>query len=84
MWTNPNSRRQVLIQVNQDLNITIILDHTLADPNQCQLFDISWCDDPWDPHRDLGMILSKPVLEIPFDMVGSTVSFITQTPMEQE
>ena len=84
LWTDPNSGRQVLIQVNQGLDMTTIIDHTLANPNQCQSFGISWCDDPWDPHRDLGMILSKPALEIPFDMIGSTVSFTTRTPTEQE
>ena len=64
--------------------MTTILDHTLANPNQCRSFGISWCDDPWDPHHNLGMTLSDPALEIPFDMVGSTVSFITRTPTEQE
>ena len=48
LWTDPNSGQQVLIQVNQGLDMTTILDHTLANPNQCRSFGISWCDDPWD------------------------------------
>ena len=30
--------------------------HTLANPNQCRSFGISWCDDAWDPHRLLVLI----------------------------
>ena len=64
--------------------MTHILNHTLANPNQCCLFDISWCDDPWDPHQKFGMTSLDLLLEIPFDTVGSTVSFITRTPTQKE
>ena len=84
LGTNQSSRQQGLIQVNQGSNMTNILDHTLVNPNLCRLFDISWCEDFWDPHRELGMTILDSLLEIPFDTVGSTLIFISQTPMEQE
>ena len=45
IWDNPISGRPQLLQVNQGLDMRHILDHTLANPNQCRSFGISWCDD---------------------------------------
>ena len=48
MWTDPNSGKLQLLQVNQGLDMQHIFDHTLANPNQCRSFGVSWCDDVWD------------------------------------
>ena len=61
-----------------------ILDHTLTNPNQCQSFGVSWCDDAWDEHRSLGMQLKDPELLIPFEMNGSFGEFETRTPTKDE
>jgi len=45
MGTDPNSGNLQLLQVNQGLDMRHILDHTLANPNQCWSFGVSWCDD---------------------------------------
>ena len=45
LWTNPTTGRPHLLQVNQGLDMQHILDHTLANPNQCRSFGVSWCDD---------------------------------------
>ena len=82
IWTNPTSGKLHLFQVNQGLDIREILDHTLANPNQCRLFGVSWCDDAWDENRSLGMQLKDPELSIPFKMNGSFAEFETQTPTE--
>ena len=61
-----------------------ILDHTLANPNQCRLFGVSWCDDAWDEHRSLGMQLTDPELSIHFKMNESFAGFETQAPTKDE
>ena len=60
IWTNPTSGKLHLLQVNQGLDMREILDHTLANLNQCRSFSVSWCDDAWDENRSLGMILKNP------------------------
>ena len=84
MWTDPNSGKLQLLQVNQGLDMRHILDHTLANPNQCRSFGVSWCDDAWDQHRSLGIECKNPDLSIPFVMDGSTALFETRTPTEDE
>mmetsp|Transcript_9004 Transcript_9004/g.10533 ORF Transcript_9004/g.10533 Transcript_9004/m.10533 type:complete len:106 (-) Transcript_9004:124-441(-) len=45
LWSNPTTGQSQLLQVNQGLDMRHILDHTLANLNQCQSFGISWCDE---------------------------------------
>ena len=84
IWTDPTSGKLHLLQVNQGLDMRDIIDHTLANPNQCRSFGISWCDDAWDKNRLLGMHLEDPELLIPFKMNGCFAEFITRTPTEDE
>ena len=56
-----------------------ILDHTLANPNQCRSFSVSWCDDAWDENKSLGMQLKDPELSIPFKIDVSFAEFKTRT-----
>ena len=64
MWTDPNSGKLQLLQVNQGLDMQHILDHTLANPNQCRSFGVSWCDDAWDQHRSLGLTTGFQSIEM--------------------
>ena len=84
IWTNPTSGKLHLLQVNQGLDMREILDHTLANPNQCRLFGVSWGDDAWDENRSLGMQLKDPELSIPFKINGSFAEFVTRTPTDDE
>ena len=84
MWTDPTSGKLQLLQVNQGLDMRHILDHTLANPNQCRSFGVSWCDDVWDEHCSLGIECKNLDLSIPFEMEGSTALFRTRTPKEDE
>ena len=45
-----------------------IFDYALANPNQCQSFGVSWCNDGWDKHRSLGIECENSDLSIPFEM----------------
>ena len=84
IWTNPTSGKLHLLLVNQGLDMREILDHTLANPNQCRLFGVSWCNDAWDENRSLGMQLKDPELSIPFKINGSFAEFETRSPTEDE
>ena len=61
-----------------------ILDHTLANPNQCRSFGISWCDDDWDPNLLFGIDYKGPDLLIHFQLQRSTALFKTRTPTEDK
>ena len=84
IWTDPTSGKLHLLQVNQGLDMRDFLDNTLTNPNQCQSFGISWCNDAWDDNRFFGMKLNDPELSIPFKMNGSFTELTTQTPTEDE
>ena len=84
MWTDPITSKLQLLQVNQGLYMQHILDHTLANPNQCGSFVVSWYNDAWDKHRSLGIKCEDLDLSIPFEMERSTALFRTQTPTEDE
>ena len=84
MWTDPISDKLQSLQVNQGLDMLHILDHTLANPNQCRSFGLSWCDDAWDKHCSLGIACEDPDLSILFERKGSTALFTTRTPTKDE
>ena len=41
LWTDPTTGWPYLLQINQGSDMCHILDHTLANPNQCRSFSIS-------------------------------------------
>ena len=82
MWIYSTTGQSQLLQINQGLGMQHILDHSLANPNQCQSFDVSWCDDVWDKHQSLGIKCENPDLSTIFKMKGSTALFTTRTPIE--
>ena len=80
VWDNPVTGKPHLLQVNQGLDMRHILDPTLANPNQCRAYGISWCDDAWDPNRPFGVQVGDPETLIPLQIKGSTALFITRSP----
>ena len=42
------------------------------------------CDDPFDPHREVGIELQGTGIFIPFEMQGTTVLFNTRVPTMNE
>jgi hypothetical protein len=52
---------------------------SLINPNQCRAFGISICDDPFDPHRSLGISDSAADIIIPFKMYGTTAAVVTRS-----
>jgi hypothetical protein len=57
---------------------------SLLNPNQCRIHGISICDDPFDPHRQIGIHDPKTDIVIPFKMFGTIVGLETRTPSFME
>ncbi|KAL7538438.1 hypothetical protein ACHAXR_011703 [Thalassiosira sp. AJA248-18] len=58
------------------------MDHSLINPNQIRHYGIPVCDDPYDPHRKLG--IEHHEMFIPFETRGSAVYFETRVPTDDE
>ena len=82
-WTAPSGETLLLI-FGQGLWFGNRMDKSLINPNQCRAFGISLCDDPTDPHRDLGIYDSSSDIFIPLHMSGSFSSLLTRCPTEEE
>ena len=59
-------------------------DKSLINPNQCRAFGVSLCDDPSDPHRDLGIYDRDSGLFFPMTMQGSFCTLLTRCPTLDE
>ena len=59
------------------------MDRTLINPNQCRHFGIQICDDPMDPHRELGITMDDEYF-IPMSMDGTTCGFVSRCPTVEE
>jgi hypothetical protein len=58
--------------------------HSLINPNQLCLFGIDLCDDAYVKHRGLRLIDHKSELRIPFEAAGTTISFQSRYPTQEE
>ena len=59
------------------------MEKSLINPNQCRAYGIPICDDPMDPHRELGMNIDDDLF-IPLVMNGSTCGLTTRCPTDDE
>jgi hypothetical protein len=57
---------------------------SLINPNQSRVFDVSACDDPFDPHRKLEMCDAETRTAISSVMHGSTCHFASRVPTKLE
>lgn len=60
------------------------LANLLINPNQCHVFCLSICDNPFDPHRDLTIHDSVTDIKIPMDMMGTVADVMIHVPTWQE
>ena len=85
VWTCHRTGHKIMFEVAEGLDTRDVLNHTLMNPNQSRAFGISICDDPWDPHRELGIQLrGRHNTFIPMQLEASTVKFYTHAPTNQE
>ena len=59
------------------------MEKLLINPNQCQKFGIKICNDPTDPHMNLGIEASEDLF-IPMKMEVSTCGIVTHPPNDDE
>jgi len=83
-WTLPKGDSYILI-VHQGLWFGSKLERSLINSNQIRHNGIRLCDDPFDPHRALGIeVIAENNLFIPMYMDGSTATFDTCCPSDEE
>ncbi|KAL7524912.1 hypothetical protein ACHAXR_000774, partial [Thalassiosira sp. AJA248-18] len=79
--TDENGVTYILV-VNEALYFGSQMDHSLINPNQIRHYGIPVCDDPYDPHRKLG--IEHHEMFIPFETRGSAVYSETRVPTDDE
>jgi hypothetical protein len=83
-YDNPESGHTLILECHQGLWFGTKLTHSLLNPNQCHIFGLSVCDDPFDPHHDLGIYDPVTDLTVPLRMMG-TIAYVTmRAPTWQE
>ena len=73
----------IILQFGQGLWFGNRMEKSLINPNQCRAYGIPICDDPMDPHRELGMNIDDDLF-IPLVMNGSTCGLTTRCPTDDE
>ena len=81
-YTCPDSGHSVLLVADQVLWFGNDLHYSLINPHQIRAYGHSLCDDPWDPHRSLG--LDVETLFIPFQTAGPNLYFESRVPTDWE
>ena len=83
-WDNPEGATIILI-FGQGLWFGDKMpDKSLINPNQCRSFGVSFCDDPTDPHRALGIYNPVSNTNIPMVMRESFAYLMTRCPTKEE
>lgn len=83
-YDDENTGFTYLLEFNQCLWMGDQLDHSLINPNQVRSHGLSLCDDPYDPHRPLGVVLPDSGELLPFQIAGNIVLMKTRTPTSDE
>jgi hypothetical protein len=78
-WDDPITGHTSILEFHQGLWFGSKLPNSLINPNQCRMFGISLCNDPFDPHRKLEMYDNETATVIPLAMHGSTCHFVSMS-----
>ena len=73
----------VILVFGQGLWFGSRMEKSLINPYQCRYYGIQLCNDPTDPHRDLGIQANETTF-IPLEMAGSICGLITRYPTNDE
>jgi hypothetical protein len=71
-WDHPMTGQTYVLEIHQGLWFGTKLPNSLINPNQCRMFGINLCDDPFDPYRKLEIHDPETGVRIPLAMHGST------------
>jgi hypothetical protein len=84
-WDDPITGHTSILEFHQGLWFGSKLPNSLIYPNQCRMFGISLCNDPFDLHRKLKMYDNdETATAIPLAMHGSTCHFVSRVPTKLE
>ena len=86
-YDDPISGQTYIINIHQGLWFGKSMKNSLISPNQIRSFGIPLCDDPYDPHRSLGMKVytsNDESVNIPFELNSSFTVFKTRVPTDEE
>jgi hypothetical protein len=78
-FDDPLSGETTILIFHEALWLGEYMIDSLINPNQCRTYGISICDDPFDPHRTLGIFDHITGINIPFKMYGTTAAVETRS-----
>ena len=77
------SGETIILEFGQGIWFGNRMDRSLINPNQCRHYGIPICDDPTDPHRNLGIQLNDNLFLL-LRMKGTTCYFVSRCPLIHE
>ena len=83
-WDDPITGHTSVLKFHQGLWFGSKFPNSLINPNQCRLFSIFLCNDPFDPHCKMEMYDTETGTVIPLAMHGSTCHFELWAPTKLE
>ena len=83
-WDDPTTGFTWILEFHQGLWFGTKLAHSLVNPNQCRAYGLAICDDPYDPHRALGIHDPETDGRIPLEMLGTVAYVTTRVPSWEE
>ena len=78
-----DSGEVVIMEFGQCLWFGNRTEKSLIKPNQCKKFGIQICNNPTNPHRNMGIEASEDLF-IQMKMEGSTCGLVTHTPTDDD
>ena len=83
-FDHPCTGETIILMFHQALWFGTLVSNSLITPNQVRSFGYSLCDDPYDPHRNIGIQDQISRTEINFNVKDSMVGIDTRCPSLEE
>jgi hypothetical protein len=83
-YDDPITGESTILIFNEALWLGELMTNSLINPNQCRVYGISICDDPFDPHRPIGIYDNNSGINIPLKMFGTIAAVETRSISLQE
>jgi hypothetical protein len=83
-WDDPETGKTMILLFHQGIWFGDQLPNSLINPNQCCMHGIELCNNPFDPHRALGIKDARTEFHIPLTFGQSFVYCQTRAPTPEE
>ena len=83
-FDHPHTGETIILMFHQALWFGTLVSNSLITPNQVRSFGYSLCEDPYDPHRDIGIYDKISGTEINFNVKDGMVGNDTRCPLLDE